>query len=72
MYNPFENEQGSFIVLINGEKQYSLWPAAIDIPAGWKKVYGPEVKMECVQFIEENWRDMRPKSLRHAIEKVTS
>lgn len=72
MYNPFENEQGSYLVLVNKERQYSLWPAAITIPSGWEKEFGPELKSECQQFIENHWQDMRPKSLRQAMDKVMS
>ncbi|GKU83910.1 MbtH family NRPS accessory protein [Niallia sp. NCCP-28] len=72
MYNPFENEQGNYIVLVNEERQYSLWPAAIAIPGGWNKEYGPEVKSRCQQFIEKHWQDMRPKSLSQAMDKVMS
>jgi MbtH protein len=72
MYNPFESEQGNYIVLINEELQYSLWPAAIAIPVGWKKEFGPNVKSECQQYIEQNWLDMRPKSLRHVMNEVLS
>ena len=35
MTNPFENENGEFIVLVNHEGQYSLWPTFKEIPAGW-------------------------------------
>lgn len=72
MYNPFENEQGNYFVLVNEELQYSLWPAAITIPDGWKKAYGPELKSKCQQFIENHWQDMRPKSLRQAMDEVMS
>jgi MbtH protein len=70
MYNPFENEQGNYLVLINEEEQYSLWPAAIEIPDGWNKEYGPKVKSECQQYIEQTWQDMRPNSLRYAMNEV--
>jgi hypothetical protein len=32
--NPFDDEEGNFLVLINAEEQFSLWPSFIDIPAG--------------------------------------
>lgn len=34
MTNPFEDENGTFLVLVNDEGQYSLWPAFLDVPAG--------------------------------------
>jgi MbtH protein len=63
MANPFDDENGEFIVLVNEELQYSLWPTFREIPAGWKSV-GPRGKRsECLDYIEQNWTDMRPRSL---------
>jgi MbtH protein len=64
--NPFDDENGTFLVLLNDECQYSLWPAFVDVPEGWKMVYGQGARQECLGYIESNWRDMRPKSLRDA------
>lgn len=63
MANPFDNEDGTFLALINEEGQYSLWPAFADVPAGWEIVHGEDTRQACLAFIEENWTDMRPKSL---------
>lgn len=58
-----DKEKNIFYVLVNDEEQYSLWSADIDIPKGWKKeFYGN--KDECLQYINEVWKDMRPKSIR--------
>lgn len=61
--NPFDNAEGSFLVLVNDEGQHSLWPAAIDVPAGWSVVFGESGRQECLDYVEEHWTDMRPKSL---------
>jgi MbtH protein len=63
MTNPFDDESGSFIVLVNDEGQHSLWPIFADVPAGWVNKFGPESRQSCLQYVEENWTDMRPKSL---------
>ena len=63
MSNPFESEQHQYLVLINPEGQYSLWPAFADIPAGWSSVFGPELRAACILFVEATWTDMRPRSL---------
>jgi MbtH protein len=68
MANPFDDETGEFFVLINDEEQYSLWPVQCDIPAGWSQTIGPSPRAECMEYIEKNWVDMRPKSLREAYE----
>lgn len=63
MANPFEDENGEYLVLVNEEGQHSLWPTFREIPAGWVAV-GPRGKRkECLDWIEDNWTDMRPKSL---------
>lgn len=64
MTNPFEDANGSYIVLINDEEQYSLWPELIDVPSGWRPVSGPADRATCLEYIEKTWVDMRPKSLR--------
>ncbi|MGW5326626.1 MbtH family protein [Streptomyces sp. NPDC004014] len=66
--NPFDDESGRFFVLVNDEEQYSLWPAFAEIPAGWRAVFGEEGRAECLDFVEKNWADMRPRSLRVAME----
>lgn len=38
--NPFDDDNGSFFVLVNDEEQHSLWPAFADVPAGWRVVHG--------------------------------
>jgi uncharacterized protein YbdZ (MbtH family) len=62
--NPFDDDNGSFYVLINDEEQHSLWPTFADVPAGWRVVYGEADRAACLDYIEQNWPDIRPKSLR--------
>jgi MbtH protein len=61
--NPFENEDGIFSVLVNDEGQHSLWPVEIAVPKGWEVVYSEQSRAACLEYIEENWTDMRPRSL---------
>ncbi|MEW1892602.1 MbtH family protein [Streptomyces sp. NPDC048567] len=68
MTNPFDDESGRFVTLVNGEGQYSLWPAHIEVPGGWS-VGGPEgSRQECLDAIEATWTDMRPAGLVRAME----
>jgi uncharacterized protein YbdZ (MbtH family) len=62
--NPFDDDNGSFFVLVNDEEQHSLWPAFADLPAGWRVLYGEADRAACLDYIEQNWTDIRPKSLR--------
>jgi MbtH protein len=66
--NPFDNEDGVFLVLVNAEGQYSLWPDFVDVPAGWEVAHPRGTRQECLQFVEDNWRDMRPRSLAEAMD----
>jgi len=66
--NPFEDEDGRYLVLVNDENQHSLWPSFVEVPAGWTVVYGEESRDNCLRYVEEHWTDMRPKSL---MEKMT-
>jgi MbtH protein len=65
--NPFDDENGTFYVLLNDEEQYSLWPTFVDVPAGWRVVFGASTRSDCVAYVEESWTDLRPKSLRDAM-----
>jgi MbtH protein len=61
--NPFEDPDARYLVLINDEGQHSLWPVFVDVPDGWKAIFGEDGRQECLDFIEKNWTDMRPNSL---------
>ncbi len=63
MTNPFDDEDGVFLVLVNDENQHSLWPEFAEVPAGWRIVHGPGPRAEAVAYVERNWTDMRPQSL---------
>jgi MbtH protein len=64
MTNPFDDEDGSFLAVRNDEGQYSLWPEFAEVPAGWSVVYGPALRQDALDYIQENWTDMRPNSVR--------
>jgi MbtH protein len=63
MTNPFEDVDGSFVALINDEGQYSLWPTAVEEPPGWIVAYSGPSRQACLDYIERQWTDMRPRSL---------
>lgn len=63
MVNPFENEAGTYLVLINDKGQYSLWPAFLEVPSGWTVIYGQESRQLCLDYINSHWDDMKPDSL---------
>ncbi|KUF18391.1 MULTISPECIES: MbtH family protein [Streptomyces] len=65
--NPFDDADGQFYVLVNDEEQHSLWPSFAEVPAGWRVVFGEAARQECLDYVEQNWTDLRPKSLRDAM-----
>lgn len=68
MANPFEDPDGTFLVLINDEGQHSLWPAWAEVPAGWSVAHGPDTRASCLDHVTRSWTDMRPRSLVAATE----
>ncbi|MGW6333897.1 MbtH family protein [Nocardia rhamnosiphila] len=65
--NPFDDADGRFLVLVNDENQHSLWPAFAEVPHGWRIVFGDAGRPACIDYIERNWTDMRPSSVREAV-----
>lgn len=63
MQNPFDDPNGTFLVVVNNEGQHSLWPQFALVPDGWKAMFGPATRQACVDYVDANWTDMRPKSL---------
>jgi uncharacterized protein YbdZ (MbtH family) len=70
--NPFDDEDGRFLVLVNEEEQYSLWPVFAKVPTGWTVVLGgPDGtdRESALRYVDDNWTDMRPKSLRERMNR---
>jgi MbtH protein len=66
----FENDEAVFKVLVNHEDQYSFWPADLPVPGGWRETGQQGSKDECDEYVRSVWTDMRPKSLREAMDGV--
>lgn len=72
--NPFDDANGTFFVLVNDEEQYSLWPTFAAVPAGWTIVFGDpdgSDRDSALRFVEDNWTDLRPRSLRERMDTIT-
>lgn len=69
----FDREDETFIVLINHEGQYSIWPHWKKVPGGWAAVSdekGDLIKGDkrlVSEYVEKHWTDMRPLSLQKAM-----
>lgn len=53
-----------YSVVVNSEDQYSIWPEYKDIPVGWQASGTSGNREACLEWIEQNWLDLRPRSLR--------
>jgi MbtH protein len=58
-----DDQDGSYVVVVNHENQHALWPDYSPVPNGWTVKFGPDKKPACLEYVKENWTDMRPKSL---------
>lgn len=58
-----------FRVVVNHEEQYSLWPSDREAPPGWSDAGKVGTREECLAHIESVWTDMRPLSLRRAMDE---
>ena len=43
----------SYVVVVNLEGQYSIWPAGREIPRGWDEAGKAGPREDCLAFIEE-------------------
>ncbi|HTU45302.1 MAG TPA: MbtH family NRPS accessory protein [Bryobacteraceae bacterium] len=70
----FEDSEVTIVydVVVNHEEQYSIWPAERDVPNGWRRTEKRGNKQECLEHIKTVWTDMRPLSLRKAMEQASN
>jgi MbtH protein len=57
-----------YLVVRNDEDQYSIWFADRELPAGWYAEGTRGSREDCLAHIDEVWTDMRPRSVRLAME----
>lgn len=70
MANPFDDPDGTFLVLVNDERQHSLWPGFAEVPDGWTVTFGPADRASCVDHVNTTWTDMRPRSLADLMDRA--
>ncbi|MCK1813216.1 MbtH family NRPS accessory protein [Streptomyces sp. XM4011] len=58
-----------YLVVVNHEEQYSVWPAHRDLPQGWSGTGFSGGREECLDHIATVWTDMRPLSLRRRMDE---
>ncbi len=62
-----ETTSERYLVVVNDEEQYSIWPEGRDLPAGWRAEGTSGTREACLDHIEKIWTDMRPRSLREKL-----
>ncbi len=68
---PDEHDDGrTYVVVVNAEEQHSIWPAERPPPSGWHRSGFAGSKHACLDHIESVWSDLRPLSVRLAIERL--
>jgi MbtH protein len=65
----FDDDSATFKVVLNDEEQYSIWPADRPNPPGWREAGMEGPKAACLDYIEQHWTDMRPRSLRAEMDR---
>jgi MbtH protein len=60
----------SYRVVKNKEEEYSLWMEEKELPPGWVDAGRSGSRQECLVYIAEVWTDMRPLSLRKAMDAI--
>ncbi|WP_428834786.1 MbtH family protein [Nonomuraea roseola] len=75
--NPWRGEReigvpmpsGDYKVVINHEEQYSIWALDRPAPTGWRDEGFSGDRNSCLAHIDKVWTDMRPRSLREAMQE---
>lgn len=68
MNNNEREDTTIYKAVVNDEEQYSIWRAGRAIPTGWRDTGKMGLKSECLAYIGEVWKDMRPLSVRKSME----
>ncbi|MEU4352585.1 MbtH family NRPS accessory protein [Streptomyces sp. NPDC023838] len=63
------DDERTYRVVVNHEEQYSIWPADMEMPHGWADAGFGGAKAACLEHVAEVWTDMRPLSVRRAMEE---
>lgn len=64
-------EDVTYVVVLNDEDQYAIWPAHRETPDGWRAIGKVGSMDACLSYIGELWTDMRPRSVRELLSRST-
>ncbi|WP_089926277.1 MbtH family protein [Lentzea albida] len=52
MTSPIAQAHTMFLVLVSPSGQYSIWPAVLQVPAGWLVVHGVASRQSCADHVD--------------------
>ena len=55
MNEQYDQDNAIYKVVVNGDGQYSIWPAERELPNGWNEVGVLGTKAECLAYIQKIW-----------------
>ncbi|WP_093588140.1 MbtH family protein [Lentzea waywayandensis] len=58
MTSPFAQAHTMFLVLVSPAGQYSIWPAVLQVPAGWQVVHGVACRQSCEDYVQTLRNDL--------------
>ncbi|GAA1229090.1 MbtH family NRPS accessory protein [Prauserella halophila] len=58
--------ESTYLVVVNDEEQYSLWPSGRSLPAGWHSSGHSGTEEDCLAHIAGVWTEVLPRSARPA------
>jgi MbtH protein len=61
-----ETNEATYIAVVNGEEQYSVWPAGLALPAGWRAAGFAGTEEACLDHVAGTWHDITPRSVRRS------
>ena len=59
-------------VVVNDEEQYSIWSVDREVPEGWHDTGFVDERDACLAHVDTVWTDMRPRSLRAAMDAAAT
>ena len=61
-----EDDEATHVAVVNDEEQYSVWPAGLVLPPGWRPAGFTGSEEACLDHVAETWRDIAPRSVRRS------
>ena len=61
MASVFDEQDKTYLILVNELDQHSIWPDSLPIPDGWRVIHGPAERHMAVNFVDTHWTDLRPR-----------